>query len=149
MCNYNDISMMSYVYIWPFNHMMNAAVTCEWFCCPNFSIKLVPGIPSFSLNYILYPSRHTLYQVLTYFLWFLLPFHLAMFSKFLYTTGWCFILNQPAFQLPPEMFYKIKVCRLWWLLHHSIAMVIKPSWASLWVFLGSLSCWKIILSRVL
>ena len=118
---------MSYVHIWLCNHMMNAAVTCEQFCCPHVSVKLVLGIPSFSLNYSLYPSRHTLYQVLAYFLWYLLPFHLATLPKLLYTTRWCFILSQSPFQIPPEMLYRINVWRLCWPLHHSIAMVIEPS----------------------
>ena len=124
---------MSYVHIWLCNHMMNAAVTCERFCCPHLSVKLVLGIPTFSLNYNLYPSRHTLYQILAYFLWYLLPFHLAMLSKLLYTTRWCFIL---PFQIPSEMLYRINVWRLCLPLHHNIVMVIEPSWQVCWYAWG-------------
>ena len=107
--------------------MMNTAVTCKQFCCPKFSTKLVFSIPSFGLNYSLYPSRHTLYQVLTYFLWYLLPFYLAMLPKLLYTSRCHFILCQPPFQMPLKMFYGINVCRLRWPLYNSVTMVIEPS----------------------
>ena len=102
-CNNDDIMMTLYVHIWSCNHMMNTAVTCEWFCCPKLSTKLVFSIPSFGLNYSLYPSRHTLYQVLTYFLWYLLPLYLATLPKLLYTSRCHFILCQPPFQMLPEI----------------------------------------------
>ena len=107
--------------------MMNAAVTCEQFCCPKFSTKLVLSIPSFGLNYSLCPSRHTLYQVLIYLLQYLLPFYLATLPKLLYTSRCHIILCQPPFQMPAEMFYGINVWRLCWPLHNSVNMVIEPS----------------------
>ena len=139
---------MSYVHTWFFNYVMNAAVTCEQFCCPHLSVKLVLGVHSFSLNFSLYSSRYTLYQVLAYFLWCLLPFHLATLPKPLYTTRWCFILSQPPFQILPEILYRINVWRLCWSLYHSIVMVIEPSSGMFAGILGSLSCLKMISSGV-
>ena len=92
--------------------MMNAEVTYEQFCCHYISTTLVLGIASLSLQYSFHPSKHTFYQVLNHLLWYLIPFHLTALPKLLQTIRGYFILCQPLFQVPLQMFYRVNVRRL-------------------------------------
>src|ERR1700676_2481909 len=72
------------------------------------------------------PPRHTFNQILTYLLWYLLPFHFTTLPKSMLTRRWDFILVKPVFEVIPKMFDRAEVWRLRWPLHNSESTLVKP-----------------------
>ena len=99
---------------------------------------------SLCLQYSFYPSGHTLYDVLTHFCPYTIPFLLYSIPKFQDSCWGNIIVSHPPLEMSPEMFNWIEVWRLCWPWENWKPWPLSQVEAILDLCLGSLSCWKMM-----
>ena len=77
-----------------------------------FHVKSVFGPFSFCTNYRVNTPRHTLNEFLAGFRSDLVPLSFDSLPQLQHTPSWCFISIQTILEVPPQVFYGVKVRRL-------------------------------------
>ena len=91
---------------------------------------LILGLGSFGLYYCLYPPGHTLNQISTYLLWYVLPFHLHSIPKLMYTSRRDLICIEPPLEVP-QMCNRVEVRWLCGSLQNIDLVILEPFWGKL------------------